>query len=204
MERVTRSELAQVIAEKSRDKARFVVAIAGAPGSGKSTLATELAAELEQATVLPMDGFHRDNEELIALGRLHRKGAPDTFDADGFVGLVRRLRQSKSLTYPTFDRALDKTVPNGGSLQRETRIVLVEGNYLLLDIPPWAALADLFDLTVWLDEDRETLKTRLVQRWRYQGFSEAEALAQALGNDMLNAEFAIEHSRLPGVVVVSD
>lgn len=204
MERVTRSELAQLIAEKSRDKARFVVAIAGAPGSGKSTLATALAAALEQAAVLPMDGFHRDNEELIALGRLHRKGAPDTFDAEGFVELVRRLRQNDSLTYPTFDRTLDKTVPNGGRLHSKTRIVLVEGNYLLLDIPPWTALADLFDLTVWLDEDRETLKARLVQRWRDQGFSEVEALAQAQSNDMKNAEFAIEHSRRPGVVVVSD
>lgn len=201
---MTRSELAQVIAEKSRDKTRFVVAIAGAPGSGKSTLAKALAAELDQATVLPMDGFHRDNEELIALGRLNRKGAPDTFDAEGFVELVRRLRQSKSLIYPTFDRTLDKTVPNGGRLQSETRIVLVEGNYLLLNIPPWTALADLFDMTVWLDEDRYTLKTRLVQRWRDQGLSEAEALAQALGNDIKNADFAIEHSRLPGVVVVSD
>lgn len=193
-----------MIAERARGKARFVVAIAGAPGSGKSTLTETLAAELAQAAVLPMDGFHRDNAELIEMGRFECKGAPDTFDAEGFVNLVRALRRGGSLSFPTFDRDADKTVAGGGSLSSDTRIVLVEGNYLLLKTPPWDALAELFDLTVWLDVRRETLAARLVQRWRDQGLSEADAHARANENDLRNAELVIEQSREPDVVVLAD
>lgn len=166
---------------------RTLVGIAGPPGSGKSTLAARLAARLgPQAAVLPMDGYHLDNATLEQRGLLHRKGAPQTFDAAGFVQLVRALRDGETVPYPTFDRAADRTVPGGGCIARDTRIVLIEGNYLLLDTPPWSALKPLFDLTVFLDVPTDVLRARLHARWRTHGLSPDQAAARADGNDMLN------------------
>ena len=96
---------------------RLIVAISGPPGSGKSTLADYLAKRLRpKSTVLPMDGFHLENGVLTQVGLLHRKGAPETFDAEGFVALVRSLRGVGNIAYPTFDRGADQTVPGGGAI----------------------------------------------------------------------------------------
>jgi pantothenate kinase len=195
------SELAPLITQRALGKARFVVAIAGAPGSGKSTLADQLATEIADAAVVPMDGFHLSTAQLRHMGLLHRMGAPETFDAAGFVNLVRDLRKGDTLSYPTFDRASEKTVPQGGLLDKDIRIVLVEGNYLLLKTTPWNALANLFDLSIALDVGRETLIARLVQRWLDLGLSKDDARARALGNDMKNADLVIDQSRAPDVLV---
>ncbi|MFC3613329.1 phosphoribulokinase [Lutimaribacter marinistellae] len=202
--RLTKLELLELIAEKAKGKARILIAIAGAPGSGKSTLAEELAAQLADAAVLPMDGFHRDNAELEQMGRLHRKGAPDTFDADGFAELVRSLRSEEEIGYPTFDRALDKTIPKGGQLAKAVRIVIVEGNYLLLDTPPWNRLAAEFDLTVGLEVPLSVLEKRLIRRWLDQGMSPEQAAARAGKNDMKNANFVIVKSVKPDVILSTD
>lgn len=192
-----------MIRQQAEGKDRIVIGIAGAPGSGKSTIAEGIAAELPHAAVLPMDGFHLDNSDLREMGRLHRKGAPDTFDAEGFVQLVRRLRTKSDLTYPTFSRELDKTLPDAGRLDQSTRIVLVEGNYLLLNLAPWHQLAAHFDLTVGLSVSRDLLEQRLVQRWLDQGLSPAAARARAHDNDMKNADFILAHSMTPDVTVGS-
>lgn len=196
MQTVTLPQLTQIISERSADHRRMLVGIAGAPASGKSTLAEDLATRLgPHAAVLPMDGFHLDNEALTQMGLLHRKGAPETFDAQGFVDLLRKLRETPSLPYPTFDRAADKTVPDGGQIGAETRIVLIEGNYLLLNIAPWSALADVFDLTVRLDVSRAELKQRLIARWLDHGLTEDKARDRAESNDLRNADFVAEHAR---------
>lgn len=201
---VTLPQLAQIISERAADHPRLLVGIAGAPASGKSTLAADLATRLgPHAAVLPMDGFHLDNEVLTQMGLFHRKGAPETFDANGFVDLLRKLRTTPSLPYPTFDRAADKTVPNGGEIDAATRIVLIEGNYLLLDIAPWSSLADVFDLTVRLDVDREDLEQRLIARWLDHGLTQPEALARAQGNDLPNADFVAQHARPADLVLRS-
>jgi len=183
---------------------RRLIAIAGAPGSGKSTLAEDLARRLgPTAAVMPMDGFHLDNDALHAMNLFHRKGAPETFDADSFVTLIKRLHSEQSVPYPTFDRTADQTVPAGGQIDEATRIVLVEGNYLLLNQPPWDGLAGLFDMTVRLIVDHETLAARLIDRWIDHGLSPEQARQRALGNDMVNVTYVDAHSFDPDYVIRS-
>ncbi len=177
------------IREQDRGQGRVLVGIAGPPGGGKSTLATKIATRLgPDAAVLPMDGYHLDNATLVEMGLLDRKGAPDTFDSADFVQLVQSLRHKDNVSYATFDRDQDRTVPEGGKIQSNTRIVLIEGNYLLLQSPPWSELRSLFDLSVFLDVPKETLKSRLVRRWHAHGLTASEAEARAEQNDMKNVE----------------
>ena len=188
-------DLIKIIVHLSAAKSRFVVAIAGPPGSGKSTLSDHLAKCLgPSAKVLPMDGFHLDNNRLQEMGLLNRKGAPETFNALGLVELMRKMRNCGTFLYPTFDRKEDRTIPNSGCITLEDRIVLVEGNYLLLKGPPWSELSQFFDLTVALDVCRETLQSRLIARWVNHGLSEVDARARALGNDMVNVTCVLENS----------
>ena len=183
---------------------RKLIAIAGAPGSGKSTLAEDLAHQLgPTAAVMPMDGFHLDNDTLHAMDLFHRKGAPETFDADGFVALIKRLRGEDTVPYPTFDRDADRTVRDGGQINETTRIVLVEGNYLLLNQSPWDSLAGLFDMTVRLVVDHETLAARLITRWIDHGLNPENARDRALGNDMVNVRYVDAHSFDPDYVIRS-
>lgn len=190
--------LIQEIEAYATRKWRVLIAIAGPPGSGKSTFAAKLETRLgPSAAVMPMDGFHLENEQLEHMGLLHRKGAPETFDSEGFVDLVRRLRNEHVISYPTFDREADKTVPDGGLIGEDTKIVLVEGNYLLVSSPPWAALAPLFDLKVRLQVNLDEIEARLISRWLDHGLGPHEARSRALGNDMQNVHFVEENSRAP-------
>lgn len=133
MTQSSKEAIVQAIRERGQQGNRVLVAIAGPPGSGKSTFAQELAMRLGQdAAVLPMDGFHLDNATLDRMDLFQRKGAPETFDSEGFVRLVRALRTQDSVAYPTFDRQNDRTIPDGGKIHAATRFVLIEGNYLLL------------------------------------------------------------------------
>jgi len=174
---------------------RILVAIAGPPGSGKSTVAADLATHLgPSAAVLPMDGFHLDNDRLQQMGLLHRKGAPETFEAEGFAALLQDVRNQGAVSFPIFDRDADRTVCDAGRIGKDTRIVLVEGNYLLLTTPPWSSLIGLFDLTVRLVLGRDELEARLIARWLEHGLPPDDARARALGNDMKNADFVAENS----------
>ncbi len=187
---------------------RRLVAIAGAPGSGKSTLAEALAQTLNdrspgRCAVLPMDGFHFDDAVLQDMGTLARKGAPFTFDVDGLDALLARLRANDAdqVAVPVFDRHLEIARAGARLIFRETPLLLVEGNYLLLDQPPWAALARHFDLTIRLDVPMPELRRRLVARWLHMGFSHADAEARALTNDLPNAETALSHSRASDIIL---
>ncbi|WP_439110227.1 hypothetical protein [Lentibacter sp.] len=194
--------LLELIKARASGCARYLVAIAGAPASGKTTLAAELASKLgPSASVLPMDGFHLDNSILRERGLLARKGAPETFDALGFVELLERVRRTPVVGYPTFDRQADCARADGGQVSASTRIVLVEGNYLLLRTAPWAALEGLFDLTVSLEVARDELERRLIARWLKYGLPPEAARARALDNDMKNADFVAAHARAADIVL---
>lgn len=191
--------------------ARVLVAIAGAPGSGKSTLAGELVTAIRArdgdgaASLVPMDGFHLDNADLDAMGLRAVKGAPQTFDALGFVTLVRKIRDNDGpVTYPLFDRALDRTIPDAGHLDAGTPIVVFEGNYLLLQDGAWAGLAGLFDVTVMLSVPMSELRGRLVDRWLSHGLSQGDAEARAQGNDIPNARLVIANSASADLTLGSD
>ena len=134
-----------------------------------------------------MDGFHLDNHVLDARGLRHRKGAPETFDVQGFAHLLGRLKREAEVFVPAFDRALDLTINARFTVTEETEIVLVEGNYLLLDAPGWRDLAPLWDLSIRLDVPLKTLEERLWSRWRAQGLQPNEIAQKVDGNDLANA-----------------
>ncbi|HHS94425.1 MAG TPA: nucleoside triphosphate hydrolase [Rhodobacterales bacterium] len=179
--------------------ARRLIAIAGPPGSGKSTLARAVVAALRAedgaaAKLMPMDGFHLDNRLLEPRGLLARKGAPETFDFDGFANALERVRHAPSVILPVFDRAREIAIAGAEEIGPQTRIVVVEGNYLMLDEAPWRDLARLWDMSVFLDVPFAELERRLIARWLNHGYTPQEAREKALGNDIPNARRVIKHS----------
>ena len=200
------SDIAHLAAELFRRAAgrdRFIVGIAGPPASGKSTLAERLRALLgEAAALVPMDGFHLDNAVLSARQLLARKGAPETFDFDGFEATLKRLRApGADVVVPLFDRVADLARAGAGIVPASARFVIVEGNYLLLDEEPWTRLAGLFDRTVYLDVPRGELAHRLVQRWIDHGLSEQAARERAFSNDMVNVQRVEDRRRTADTVI---
>ena len=160
---------------------RFMLGLVGAPGAGKSTLAAALqAAWPGTSQVVPMDGFHLANTELARLGRAGRKGAPDTFDAAGFAALLQRLREQApgEIVYaPEFRREIEEPVAGAIALRHDTGLLIVEGNYLLLDDAPWAPVAALLDEVWFIDVDDVLRLQRLVAR--HQAFGRSTEAAQA-------------------------
>lgn len=171
---------------------RRLLGIAGTPGSGKSTVAQLLAQALgEQAVVVPMDGFHLANRELARLGRAARKGAPDTFDAGGYRALLQRLRQpidGETVYAPFFERALEEPLANAIPVASSVRLIISEGNYLLLSQAPWMKVAQAFDEVWYVDVNAATRRQRLVQRHMHFGRSEAAAQAWVDNTDEPNAQ----------------
>lgn len=169
----------------------LLVGLAGEPGAGKSTAAAQLAALLPAAPVLPMDGFHLPQAELVRLGRRDRMGAPDTFDVDALVALLTALRDlhnsGAGMRAPGFDRRVEEPVPDELTLTPELRCIVVEGNYLLLDTGGWQHVAPLLDLTVGVVLDTATRHERLIARHVAFGKSPEDARAWALGPDETNA-----------------
>lgn len=178
-------------AARPRASGRLIVGLAGAPGAGKSTIAAALSAELPGSVVLPMDGFHLPQAELVALGRRDRMGAPDTFDANAFVALLETLRDlhnsGVTVLAPGFDRRVEEPVPASIALTPELRCVIVEGNYLLLREHGWHRVAPLLDLSVGIELDEATRHERLIARHIAFGKTPDAARAWALGPDERNA-----------------
>ena len=166
---------------------RFVLGLSGAPGAGKSTLAGALATAYA-VPVVPMDGFHRPNAELVAMGRLDAKGAPDTFDAEAYAALLRRLHAGGPVRAPSFDHRLPDPVSDAIEVPAEAGLVVTEGNYLLLDEPRWHAVRRECD-AVWhlVTDDAERVE-RLVRRHVPTGRSEADAREWVRRVDQPNAE----------------
>jgi len=194
----TVEDIAARIVERARGLNRIIIALAGPPGAGKSTLSARLLAALPagEAALVPMDGFHFDNAVLDALGLRNRKGAPETFDCAGLVATLQRIRSGEGdVVVPLFDREADLARAGAAVIPAEARLILVEGNYLLLDRAPWSELAPLFDLTIFIDVPMTELERRLLARWTDLGRSEEAARAWVEGNDLPNARLVIEGSR---------
>jgi pantothenate kinase len=174
----------------ARTGERRILGIAGPPGGGKSTVAREVVAELgEQARLVPMDGFHLAQAELVRLGRRERMGAPDTFDAAGYAALLTRLRSDEPVVYaPEFRREIEEPIAGAIAVPRSTPLVVTEGNYLLLDDERWSPIRHLLDETWYVETDEELRVQRLIQRHIQFGKTPEYARAWVLRSDERNAD----------------
>ncbi|MFD5424800.1 nucleoside/nucleotide kinase family protein [Streptomyces sp. NPDC127084] len=182
----------------ARPGGRRILGIAGPPGAGKTTLAGELVARLDGLAVLvPMDGFHLAQAELERLGRAGRKGAPDTFDAAGFISLLARLRAAdeRGTVYaPAFVRETEEPVAGSIPISPGVPLVITEGNYLLHDEGPWAQVRGLLDEVWYLELDARRRLPRLVDRHVRFGKDRPHAERWVRDSDEANARL-VAHGR---------
>jgi pantothenate kinase len=187
---------------------RKVIAIAGAPASGKSTIAAQLNEHLNEVdpgstALLPMDGYHYDDEMLVPRGWRPRKGAPHTFDVRGYASALKRIRANDEpdIAVPRFDRDLEIARAGAIIIEQSVRLIVSEGNWLLLEDEPWPVLLSLFDHTVLVVADMETLELRNRQRWVGYDFTEEMIREKLDGNDMPNARLVYERSTEPDWII---
>jgi pantothenate kinase len=185
--------LAATLSRVRASAGRTIVGICGPPAAGKSTLSAALTDAVNvhdglSAVTVPMDGFHLSNVELARLGLTDRKGAPATFDAAGFVHLLRRLRSGEALVYaPDYSRVLHESIGGVIPVPSDVRVIVVEGNYLLLDVAPWSEVRALLDLVLYLDAPEQTRQESLVRRQLARGLDVAAARDWVEHSDERNA-----------------
>ncbi len=203
--RVTPAEFAELAGGLRETGQRQAVGITGPPGAGKSTLASYLAQSLSQALpVVPMDGFHLAQDVIERNGLADRKGAPDTFDAWGFVHLVERIARpaDDAVVYaPRYDRSIEEPVAGAIPVSPSDGLVIVEGNYLLLASQPWVQLRDLLDLCAYVELSDATRRQRLIDRHVRFGKPLAVATEFVHNSDEKNAEL-VEASKAQADLIV--
>jgi pantothenate kinase len=199
-EKIALSGLADIL-EARASGGRVIVALAGAPGSGKSTLADKLVGKLNTprpglAAALPMDGYHYDDFYLVPAGLRPRKGAPNTFDVGGLYHTLNRLRarDEAEVAVPVFDRKAEIARAGARLIPASVGVIVVEGNWLLLDQAPWTRLRSMFDLTVMIEVPEHVLRSRLRGRWERLGLTEAEIVAKIEENDLPNGRLVRDGS----------
>lgn len=198
--------------------ARLVIGVAGPPGAGKSTLAAAVVTRLQTAltdpaaaVALPMDGFHLTKAQLAAFpdpdAAFARRGAPHTFDGAAFVAAVRSVaRPGSTATLPSFDHGVGDPTPGGVVVPAAARIIVVEGNYLLLDQPPWSALLDdrILADAWYVDVGADTTADRLFARQTGDGVDPEVSRGRIEGNDAPNAELVARFRGRADVVVAGE
>ncbi len=188
------ADLLDRVAALTHRRSRILLGIAGAPAAGKSTLAEWLVDRLSArglpAVGVPMDGFHLADAALDALGRRDRKGAADTFDGYGYLALLRRLRAEQETTVfaPAFERDLEQPIAGSIAVPPGTRVVVSEGNYLLLGEPPWPDVWGAFDEVWYVALDDATRRARLLDRHVRFGKGPDDARTWMAAVDDPNAE----------------
>jgi len=189
---ISNEEAKAIVVGRVAESKRTIIGIIGKPGGGKSTLSKYLLKGMDPTlvSVVPMDGFHLSNKILKELGRSDRKGAQDTFDVKGFTSLISRIKSDGAdpIYYPVFDRSIEESIAAQGVVYPSTRVVIVEGNYLMHDKDGWQEISPLLDQSwyVFLDEDLRI--SRLISRHIAFGKDPESAKAWAKGSDQVNAE----------------
>jgi len=193
------------------DRRRAVLGIAGAPGAGKSTLAEALVAQVarthgvDHVAHVPMDGFHLADAQLERLGALNRKGAPDTFDADGYAHLLRRLvAEPEAWVYaPGFERTLEQPIAAARVVPPTARLVVTEGNYLLLPECRWEAARAATDAVWFVTGEDDVRRARLVSRHVAFGKDPDAAARWVERSDEANARLVVESAHRADRLVVN-
>jgi pantothenate kinase len=170
---------------------RCLVGIAGAPGAGKSTLVKSLANRFDPPPpIVGMDGFHLAQSHLEQVKQAHRKGAHYTFDSWGYVSMLRRISRQEAdevIYAPHFDRSIEDSIAAAVPVRPDDRLVLTEGNYLLIDLPPWNQIKRYLSLSIFLDLDEETRLERLIMRHIEFGKTREHAIRHVHESDQVNA-----------------
>ncbi|KAK3201325.1 hypothetical protein GRF29_185g623412 [Pseudopithomyces chartarum] len=207
--------------QSSDSPARLLIALAGVPGSGKSTVSQALLLELaakgiEDVVVVPMDGFHYTKKILRTFkdseNAFKRRGAPFTFDADAFLSLVREMKampltesaETEQVLYaPSFDHAIQDPITKGIPVPSRSRIVIIEGNYTLLDQDPWREVAALCEEKWFVDTPRDVALERLVQRHIAAGIETdiEKSVERVKANDLVNGDLIRSLLIEPDVIV---
>ena len=187
---------------------RILAMLAAPPGAGKTTLLSFLEKlsrereDLSEIQVIGMDGFHRRQEYLLShfaerdgkqVSMVEIKGAPVTFDLEKLTDSVRRVAAGDVCGWPVYDRLLHNPVED--ALRVDGKIVLLEGNYLLLDEDGWRDLAGYADYTVFVAADEAFLRARLIDRRMKTGVGEAEAVRFVDFSDMPNVRICLTKSK---------
>ena len=172
---------------------RSLIGIVGKPGAGKSTVVEQIEKRYQpnEVSIIPMDGFHLSNEELISLGRRERKGAPDTFDVEGFTLLIKSVKIDHSVDhkFPIFHREIEASIADEGMVPKESKVVVIEGNYLFSEAHGWNGIYPLLDHSWFIEIDDEIRIERLIARHVRYGKTREEAEAWSRGSDETNARF---------------
>jgi len=185
---------------------RIIIGIVGKPGAGKSTLSSYLIEKLskESVALVPMDGYHLSNKELDTLGRRNRKGAPDTFDSNGYAALLQRIATSiDDVYFPIFHREIEESIAAEGVVTAKTKIVLTEGNYLLHDQDGWKNVAPILTETWYVEVDDVVRLERLVDRHHFYGKERQAAYDWAHGTDENNAQLVEGTKELADFLVIN-
>jgi len=185
---------------------RIIIGIVGKPGAGKSTLSSYLIEKLpkESVALVPMDGYHLSNKELDALGRRNRKGAPDTFDSNGYAALLQRIATStEDVYFPIFHREIEESIAAEGVVTAKTKIVLTEGNYLLHDQGGWKNVAPILTESWYVEVDDVVRLERLVDRHHFYGKERQAAYDWAHGTDENNAQLVEGTKELADFLVIN-
>ncbi len=174
---------------------RFIVGIAGGPGSGKSTFAVKLQelinsestkSKSDLAQIFPMDGFHRKNSDLERSGLTSVKGAPETFDVEGYSSMLNRIKLGENLKAPIYSREAHDVIDNALPIEPHHKIIITEGNYLFYDAEGWCEIKDIIDLKIYIEVEKGACEKRLLERHMRGGKTEAEALEKIKKVDMKN------------------
>ena len=179
-------------------KTRYFIALSGPPASGKSTISENLVKDLSakgyNSSILQMDGFHYDDLILKERKLLSKKGAPETFDVMGLINFVSGLHKEDEVVIPIFDRSLELSRSSAVIISKNTKVIIVEGNYVLLNSYPWSELHKFFNTTVMINCEKKILEKRLIERWENFNLPKKEIDEKVYKNDLPNGVNVLKNS----------
>ena len=184
--------------DQNKLQKRYFIALAGPPASGKSTISEKLNQDLNlkgfPSDILQMDGFHLDDAILSSKNLLPRKGSPETFDVMGLKSFLIRLAAESEVIVPIFDRSLELSRSSAVTILENKKIIIVEGNYLLLNSHPWNELNNYFDSKVMIHCEESVLEKRLIDRWKGFNLTQDQINQKVYENDLPNGVNVIQNS----------